>query len=176
MAKREEMFQHFRSAEAGECASKSVNECSFMERIVVVPFIGRVLSHRIAFNVLFKQKPFAFCKPHERRPDNRSSHEGQNLGRFKRSAQLYGKSVIRAIRFFTEKTSSKAPVRRSRKARGIMSREEGIVKKTGQRVSLNRLDTCFPAFQPGGVIPPWTRSLGARPLLSRCVWTANRQT
>ena len=58
MAKRVEMVWHFRPTEAEENASKNVNECSFMKRIVLVPFIGRVLSHRIVLNVLFKLKPF----------------------------------------------------------------------------------------------------------------------
>ena len=48
VAKREEMVRSFRSTEAGENASKNVNECSFMGRIVLTSFIGRVLSHMIA--------------------------------------------------------------------------------------------------------------------------------
>jgi hypothetical protein len=63
VAKREEMVVRcVRSTEEGEHASKNVNERSFMKRIVLVPFIGRVLSHRIASTVLFKRKPFALCK------------------------------------------------------------------------------------------------------------------
>jgi hypothetical protein len=60
---REEMVRCIRSTETGEDASKNVNECSFMKRIVLVPFIGRVLSHNSAFNVLFKLKPFAVITP-----------------------------------------------------------------------------------------------------------------
>jgi hypothetical protein len=57
VAKREEMVWSFRSTGAGEKASKSVNERSFMKRMFLIPFIGGVLSHRIASNVLSKLNP-----------------------------------------------------------------------------------------------------------------------
>jgi hypothetical protein len=33
-----------------------------MKRIVLMPFIGRVLSHMIVLNGLFKDKPYCMCK------------------------------------------------------------------------------------------------------------------
>ena len=81
MAKREEMVWHSRPIEAEESASKNVNECSFMKRIVLVPFIGRVLSHRIAFNVLFKLKPFCRDKTPMNADLTSFQPSGQKLGR-----------------------------------------------------------------------------------------------
>ena len=83
VAKREEMVRYFRSTNTGENASKSVNECSFMKRIVLVPFIGGVLSHNLAFSVLSKLKPFACDNARERRPDNVPANEAKNWGRLK---------------------------------------------------------------------------------------------
>jgi hypothetical protein len=54
VAKRVEMVQHFRSTHASGNASKNVNECSFMERIVLLSFNGPVLCHMIASNAVFK--------------------------------------------------------------------------------------------------------------------------
>lgn len=82
MAKRVEMVWHFRPTEAEDNASKNVNECSFMKRIVLVPFIGRVLSHRIAFNALFKTETFFACDKTPMNADLTSFQpRGQKLGR-----------------------------------------------------------------------------------------------
>ena len=54
MAKREEMVRHFRSTHSTGNASKNVNECSFMKRIVLLSFNGPVLCHMIAPNAVLK--------------------------------------------------------------------------------------------------------------------------
>jgi len=54
VAKRVEMVRHFRPTHASGNASKNVNECSFMERIVLLSFNGPVLCHMIAPNAVLQ--------------------------------------------------------------------------------------------------------------------------
>jgi hypothetical protein len=48
--------------ESGGKASENVNECSFMRRIVLTLFVGRVLCHMMALNAVLK-KLILDCMP-----------------------------------------------------------------------------------------------------------------
>jgi hypothetical protein len=71
VGKREEMARDFRSTCASGKASRSMNEGSFMKRIVLSPFIGCVLLHMVATNAFFKPNLYdsvlLACTPIERR-------------------------------------------------------------------------------------------------------------
>ena len=66
MAKRVEMVRCFRPTHATGNASKNVNECSFMERIVLLSFNGPVLCHMIAPNAVLKTESSIADRAHER--------------------------------------------------------------------------------------------------------------